>query len=474
VPGDREGVGAPGGRGRAADAPGGAGPADRPLAVAREGGLVRAGEPLLVLVSGGADSTCLLDVAVRLGADASALHVDHGLRPDSGEDAELCRRLCGRLGVPLEVERVEIAAAHGPGNVQAEAREARYALAERRADGDYATAHTASDQAETVLYRLATSPGRRALLGMPARRGRLVRPLLGATRDETRAYCRARGLEWRDDPANEDVRFARARVRHEVLPALRELSPAAERTIAETALTLRDEAEVLDRALDGALDRPAEGPLPLEALRALPAALGRLALRRAAEAAAGAARAAASGADAPPAAVPVSRRDADRILALPLDGTATVELPGGVRAVSEYGSLRFAAEPDPGPPEPVALPVPGEAAFGGWRVAARLVDGGAGAEPGEALLDRSALGGPLTVRAWRAGDRMRPAGLGGTKTLQDLFTDRKVPRAERARVPIVEAGGEIAWVAGLAVDERFRAGPDASGGAVGLSARRSP
>ena len=184
---------------------------ERALAVARESGLIRSGEPLLVMVSGGADSICLLDVAVRLGAAATALHVDHGLRADSSEDAELCGRACEAAGVPLAVERIEGLDPEAPGNLQAEARRRRYELAERHAAGDYATAHTATDQAETVLYRLAVSPGRRALLGMPVRRGRLVRPLLLATREETRAYCRERGLAWRDDPSNEDVRFSRAR-----------------------------------------------------------------------------------------------------------------------------------------------------------------------------------------------------------------------------------------------------------------------
>ena len=179
-------------------------PQDRILDTARSSGLIRAGEPLLAMVSGGADSVCLLDVAVRLGARVSALHVDHGIRADSADDAALCRRLCDAAGVPLTVERIELAATSAPGNLQAEARERRYELAERDAEGDYATGHTATDQAETVLYRLAVSPGRRALLGMPPRRGRLVRPLLGATRDETREYCRAHGLEWRDDPSNED------------------------------------------------------------------------------------------------------------------------------------------------------------------------------------------------------------------------------------------------------------------------------
>ena len=208
--------------------------AERTLEVAAASGLVPSGEPLLVMLSGGADSVCLLDVAVRLEARVSALHVNHGLRPDAGDDEAHCNALCERLGVPLAVERLELASAHGPGNLQAEARDARYALAERHAGGDYAAGHTATDQAETLLYRLAVSPGRRALLGMPARRGRLVRPLLEVTREDTRAYCEARGLPWREDPSNEDRRFARARVRHEVLPALRELNPALERTLGET------------------------------------------------------------------------------------------------------------------------------------------------------------------------------------------------------------------------------------------------
>jgi tRNA(Ile)-lysidine synthase len=407
-----------------------------PLAAARASGLVRAGDPLLVLLSGGGDSVCLLDAAVRLGADVSALHVDHGLRPDSAADADLCRALCDRLGVPLAVERLDLSSA--PGNLMAAARDARYALAERHAAGDYATAHTASDQAETVLYRLAVSPGRRALLGMAPRRGRLVRPLLAVTRDEVRGYCSERGLDWREDPANEDVRFARARVRAEVLPALRELNPAAELNIAETAAQLREEAEILDGAVAGL-------ELTLPALRGLPPALARLALRGASD-------------------THVTRRDAERILGLPLEGTAEVELPGGVRAVAEYGRLRFDRRPDPDAPDPVPLPVPGAVDFGVWHLEAAV--GG----DGDVLLDPRVAETGLRVRPWRPGDRIRPAGLGGTKTLQDLFTDRKVPRAQRAGTPVVEADGQIAWVAGLAVDERFRADP--SPAAVAVSARR--
>ncbi len=421
-------------------------PAERetPLRVAGESGLIVPGEPLLVMLSGGADSVCLLDVAVRLEATVSALHVNYGLREEAAGDEELCRALCRDRGVSLTVDHPRLP---GSGNLQAEARTVRYALAERHAIGDYATAHTASDQAETVLYRLAVSPGRRALLGMPARRGGLVRPLLAATSEDTRAYCRAQGLEWRDDASNTDPRFARARVRGDLLPLLRSLNPAAEKTIVETSLLLRDEAEVLDETVRRKIDELGPPPTALADLALLPAALARLVLRRLAEEAAGRT-------------VALARDDTDRILRL---RSGALDLGGGLRAVVEHGRLRFASEGPAAEPAPVLLPVPGQARFGRWEIAARLGGGG------EAQLDAEALGPLAVVRAWRDGDRMRPAGLGGTKTLQDLFTDRKVPRGLRRQLPVVEAHGEIAWVAGLAVGERFAAREGAE--VVGLSAR---
>jgi tRNA(Ile)-lysidine synthase len=439
---------------------------ERAFEVAQASGLIRAGEPLVVLLSGGADSVCLLDCAVRIGADVRALHVNYGLRPGSDADEQFCRVVCDRLGVPLTVERVNL----GEGNLQAQAREARYAIAEQLAyahGSDFAAAHTASDQAETVLYRLAVSPGSRALLGMAPRRGRLIRPLLEAGREDTREYCRARGLSWRDDPTNEDPRFARSRLRHEVLPVLRALSPAAERTIAETSFLLRDERQVLERAADEAIARLGI-PVPLEALRGEPAGLARAALTRLAERTTGGP-------------VALSRSDCAAILALADEGTQSLDLGGGLRAVAEYGALRFESgelQPDPIPAD-VQLPVPGTAVFGDWEVQARVekiaqaAGGGYLPARGDALLSPKAIEAPLTIRAWRHGDRMQPSGLDGTKTLQDLFTDHKVPREERERVPVVESGGEIAWVAGLAIGEGFRAAPYESEVVV-LSARRNP
>ena len=431
---------------------------EAPLEAARESELIRPGEPLLVLVSGGGDSVALLDVAVRLGAEVSALHVNYGLREGADADEALVRELCSRLGVGLRVERVELG--EGAGNLQARARDARYALAERLTAGDYAAAHSASDQAETVLYRLAVSPGSRALHGMAPRRGRLVRPLLGVSREELRDYLRVRGLEWREDPSNADRRFARARVRHDLLDALRSIGPAAERSVAETARQLREEAEVLERSVDAALEALGGGPaISLAGLREEPAAVRRLLLRRLAEQAAGEALEGGSGVRS------LSSREAAEIVALGERGSKSLDLGGGLRAVAEYGTLRFtrARKAEADAPAPVALPVPGRARFGDWEVEA------ATDQAGEVSVAAGALASGAIVRGWRDGDRMRPLGVGGTKTLQDLFTDRKIPRALRRTLPVVEADGAIVWVAGVALDERFAA--TGKGPVIGLSAR---
>ncbi len=260
----------------------------------RAGGLLAPARPLVVMLSGGRDSTCLLDVALALrGADGlSALHVNYGLREQADADEHHCAELCARLGVELEVLSAGEAA---EGNVQAWARELRYREAGRVArarGGAIAAGHTASDQVETILYRLAASPGRRALLGMaagehsqPAAGAPLIRPLLALTREQTAAYCAARGLRWREDESNSDERYARTRVRHGLLAALRAVHPAAEANVLRTAALLREETELLDGLVAAELGGRAS--IAIARLRELPTALARLIVVRLAEDAAG-------------------------------------------------------------------------------------------------------------------------------------------------------------------------------------------
>jgi tRNA(Ile)-lysidine synthase len=287
----------------------------------------------VALLSGGRDSVCLVDLLARLlGSEAvTALHVNYGLRDDSDEDERHCARLCQRLGVRLEIEHPR--RPEGPGNLQAWARDTRYAAAARLAlapGASIATGHTADDQVETILYRLASSPSRRALLGMRPRDGALVRPLLEATRAETTAYCEERGIEWRDDPTNAEGDYARNRIRNRVVPALAEIHPAAARNVLRTAALLRDEAEVLDGLVDAELGRSngsARGTIELRRLAELPRALRRLVVQRLADRAAGRP-------------VPGAANHADEVAALRRTGTAMLDLGGGVRAVVERGVLR--------------------------------------------------------------------------------------------------------------------------------------
>jgi tRNA(Ile)-lysidine synthase len=302
------------------------------LEVVREGGLLRANTPAVAMLSGGRDSVCLLDLAVRLlGADAvTAVHVNYGLRDDSDADEAHCAGLCAQLGVDLEIERPR--RPEGPGNLQSWARDTRYAAAAQLALGKgavIATGHTADDQVETILYRLASSPSRRALLGMRARDGSLVRPLLGLTRDQTTAYCGERGLEWRDDPSNAGDSYARNRVRHGLAAALADIHPAAARNVLRTAELLRDEAEVLDALVDAEIGANGQerGTIELDRLADLPAALRRLVVQRLADRAAGRP-------------VPGAANHADQVAGLRRTGTAMLDLGGGVRAVVERGVLR--------------------------------------------------------------------------------------------------------------------------------------
>jgi tRNA(Ile)-lysidine synthase len=388
--------------------------------------LLSPGDRILVALSGGPDSTALLVALAELleaGCLSSvglvrALHVDHGLRPGGAEDAEHAAAICERLGVPFETVKVSVAT----GNVQAEARRARYhaleAAAARAGATRIATGHTRSDQAETVLLRLLRGAGARGLSGIPPRRGAIVRPLIDRSRDEGLAFLEARGISWRTDPTNASPRYARNRLRLELWPVLVALAPAAERAIARAAdLAREDERALASRAREIAGDGAS---VPLDALRQAPPAVMRRVVRRL--------WASASGRQSG-----LELHHVDAIVALAWrDRPGSATLPHGFVARCRYGRLEIApCGAVPAGFDPVEIGGPGRYAPGrGVEVEIRATRA-------------TAVPWPLLLRTRRPGDRWRPEGGRGSKSLKRWLIDRKVPRERREALMVLAHGSDV-------------------------------
>ncbi len=393
----------------------------------------------LAMVSGGPDSVALVRALVELGSRPVVLHVDHGLRgEESREDAEFVRELCERLGLAYEERRASLEG----GNLQQEARKERYRFAEQLADerglSAIATGHTADDVAETVVLNLARGAGLRGLSGIPPVRGRVVRPLIRHRRRDVLRYLEHLKQPYRTDPTNLTPKYARNRVRLEIMPVLEELYPGAGDNIAHTASLLREDLEVLEGLVAGVIRRRGEeAVVPLEELWRVPPALRRHVLRGAYSMLV-------------PDATPLGSVAVEGVLKLAQrgEGTREVHLPELVTAVVRSGEeLALYRKRDPVCTGERDL-LPGTQGFERWLIEVRDVrefDPADAARPEVAYLDAS--GGPYRVRMAREGDTIRPLGLGGTKKIYKAMKDRKVPKDLRTRTPVVIDGrGRVAWV----------------------------
>ncbi len=437
-------------------------PGPGPLVEAIEAsGLVAPGSTGVLLLSGGADSCALAFGLAGLTPrpEFCALHLNYRLREESDGDEAAAASLCRRLGIELLVEHPVRSAAQS-GNLHAWARDERYRAAEAvRAGRDLdwiAVAHTAGDLAETFIYRLAVSPGSRPLAAMPARRGAVIRPLLSLSREQVRAEAEAAGLPFVDDRSNDDPSFARSRIRNEVLPVLADLNPSVLETISITRDDLAEELEFMSRAGAELVRQDPGGELHIDGAtlaRAHPA-LRRFALRALAGQALGRP-------------VPVSRRQVAAICRLAStpeggridlgEGASMVAESGVVLVEPGKGTVGTGQSSGQGCLEPARLELPGRIEWGGWSISAEALEPPFETEgPQVATLDADLLGPALEVRFWRQGDRIAPLGMSGSKSLQDLFTDHRVPRSRRRTLPLLMSQGEIAWVPGLAVGDRFR------------------
>jgi tRNA(Ile)-lysidine synthase len=411
--------------------------------------MLAGGETVLVAVSGGADSVALLATLIELAPawrlTLHVLHVDHALRADSIRDADFVRALGARLGVPVDVERVQV----GPGSLEAAARTARYAALEtwagRLGAARIAVGHTADDQAETVLMRVLGGSGVRGLAAIPPVRGRIIRPLIDVRRSAVREALTAAGLEWVEDPSNRDPKFLRNRIRHELLPLLAasyhaDVVPA----LADVARLARETVDALERTATGELARLAAVEadaltLSRAALAALPAPVAAEMLRQAA---------ARFGSRAPLRAW--AHRGLQRVLA-----TEAPRRPfklGGVTVEVSGDRLRVGARRAP-VLAPRVLAVPGRVELpeiGCALEARRLPAAGytIPRTPDRVAFDAAGVAPTLTIRRRRRGDRFDAFGA-GERRLKSFLIDAKVPRWERDRLPLVELDGRILWVAGL-------------------------
>lgn len=408
--------------------------------------LIPAGEKVLVALSGGADSMCLLDLLRRAGYPVLAAHFNHGLRGEEAmRDEKHVSDYCRANGIELVAGRGDVcayAAEHGM-SIEEAARELRYSFLEETAESAgcvwIATAHNASDNAETLLLNLARGSGARGLGGIPPLRGKLVRPLLGVTREEIFAYLTERGIPWVEDSSNASDEYSRNRIRHQVLPVLEELNPEFLAAAGRTAQLLREDEDCLSSLADDFFHEHDDGEsIPLDALAALHPAIASRVVRALCPRS-------------------LSMQQVRAVLALSSETERiSLDLPG-LRVRAEQGRLYYT-------PEEICviaerpLPIPGSLTVpeAGLALQAELVT-----YTGEIhdlfnifYLKYEKLQGSVLITGRRDGDRMRPVGRGCTKSLKALFLEKKMPRAARDATLVLRDDGGVLAAVGLAMDER--------------------
>jgi len=445
------------------------------------------GASVLIGLSGGADSMTLLSVLCELREQYHwtllAAHINHGIRGEEADrDEVFCRTVCAAFDVPLEVRHVDVPtlARETGESLELCGRKVRYEcfqelLATLSEPAYVATAHTASDAAETLLFHLVRGSGRNGLTGIPPVRDRIVRPLIDCTREEIEAYCADRGLSYVEDSTNSDLGYARNRIRHNVLPELEALNSGAVANLNRCMELLRRDEDYLARQAEALViqaDQQSAVPGQYDAsvfADADPAVSSRALLSILTDACG----------------VVPEQRHIDALLDLLPDG-GQIQIPSGAYVTVQNGllSCRLADEDVRTPTElfltPVSraqldeqgwdtpfliVPLP----FGTFRLEVRpnpragkpwnIVDGeGPNKVPEELLenaLDYDKILSTFAVRNRRPGDRFRPPRRGVSKPVKQLFAEASLPPEERGSVVFLETEGTVAWIEGFGPAEGF-------------------
>ena len=440
------------------------------LSTIRRLSMLKPGDKVLVAVSGGPDSVALLhalwSLRDELGITLYAAHLNHSFRgKESDQDAEYVAQLAGNLGVPCTVEKIDVPEIQRTLRLSPEeaARLVRYEFLERVADeivaNRIAVGHTADDQVETVLLNILRGAGIDGLSGMPPVRGRIIRPLIETRRSVVEEYVERHNLRPRIDATNLLATYARNRIRLELLPLLRrEFNPEVDAAILRLSELATEDSAYLNMEAEETLARLKTGQneqslsLDVPGLLECRPAIRRRAIRSAVSELRGGL-------------ADIGFVHVEDLIRL-LDGGKDFryELPGGIyveraREMLTFSSSKIAELPIIYCYE---LCVPGKTEVPEIGVIIEVDLSRTPIEPIrppdslEVVLDRDSIVGKLKVRNWEPGDRIRPLGLGGSKKIQDIFVDKKIPRAARHRVPIIADDEKVVWIAGLALSESVK------------------
>jgi tRNA(Ile)-lysidine synthase len=452
----------------------------RVLAFIQECCLLPARSRLLVAVSGGPDSVCLLHLLLKLREELDlslhVAHLDHQLRgAESAADARYVAELTRTLDLPATIERRDVKSYQAEKRLSLEeaAREVRYdflaQVARKVGVSRLATGHTRDDNIETILMHLIRGSGTNGLRGLepltgyPTPEGKLsvVRPLLDVSREETADYCQEHNLMPRLDSSNLSLSPLRNRLRLKLLPQLKSYNPAIADALLRTSRIAADDIAFIEQAAGNIwpeVARTEAGTLILDKARflELPPALKRQTLRIVLEKLSGNPQ-------------DIEARHIEGMMAA-LDKPAgrSLNLPSGLKFVIEYDRYLLGQDPavlSPFPPLEGELPlsIPGRTVLPGWQVEASIADREPPAETGDALtacFDRNKTGDRLFIRSRKRGDRFQPLGMSQTKKLNEFMIDRKIPRLWRQRIPVVCSPEQIIWVVGARIDNRVKVTDD--------------
>lgn len=420
-------------------------------------------EIVLVGISGGPDSVCLLHILNEL-KDAwqltlHALYIDHGLRPDETPyEIEFCKGLTGSLKIPFTVEAVDVRAFSQRErlNLQESARNLRYLTFEEHAhqvDADrIATGHHATDQAETIIMQMLRGSGIKGLSGISPVRGKIIRPLIELERKEIEQYLDKQGSKYIMDSSNLQMDYLRNRLRHEVMPLLNKFNPNLTKTLCRTADILREENDYIEttvtKSLMRLISRKCEDTIELflTPLEYIDQVILRRALMRVIDETRGLRE--------------IGFDQIQEIISLIRGGSSgsRIYLPRGIRAIKGYSTLAITASL-PKKLKEYTLEVPGETLL---KESGLVLISSIGEESSipydrnEAVFDADMLHFPLKIRSRRPGDFFYPFGFAKRKKLQDFFVDEKVPRDARDTIPLLISGEDIIWVVGYRTDERYK------------------